>query len=101
RGRGIEALVLGQRVVDVARGRRLVLAVSALRVDVDDGLLADPLQAHLAHDPRVDARGGHGSRSGPALAAPGAVRPAGGRGAEEEVAHGAAAAGGAGDLGED
>jgi hypothetical protein len=54
-------VALRQRVVDVARGR-LVLAVTPALGDVDGGPLADPLQAQLAHDLRVDDRGSHGVR---------------------------------------
>jgi hypothetical protein len=55
-------VALWQRVVDVARGPGLVLAVTAALGDVDGGPLADPLQAQLAHDLRVDDRGRNGVR---------------------------------------
>jgi hypothetical protein len=93
--------VLRQRVVDVAGGAGLVVAVTASLGDVDDGPLSDPLQSYLTHDLRVDDRGGHGSRSRAALVAARAGRPASGRGSEEEVAHRASAARGARNFGED
>jgi len=74
---------------------------SAVPGDVDDGLLANPLEAHLPHDLRVDDRGGDGALRGAALVPARARRSARGRGAEDEVAHRPAAAHGARDLGED
>jgi hypothetical protein len=68
--------------------------------DVHRGVGADSLEANLAHDLRIDDRGGHGARARAASAA-GAGGPAGGCGAEEEVAHRATAACGSRDLGED
>jgi hypothetical protein len=78
-----------------------VAAVPAPPGDVHRGLLADSLEANLAHDLRIDDRGGHGARARAATAATRAKGPAGGRGAEEEVAHRATATCGARDLGED
>jgi hypothetical protein len=86
--------------VDVASGAGLVFVAVTLR-DVDDRLLTDPLQAHLAHDSRIDDRGRNGVRSRAALVSTRAGGTAAGPGAEENVAHRAAAAGGARDLGED
>ena len=101
RGRRIEVTpVLGQRVVDVARSLVSVHAVAAPPGDVDDRLLAESLQAHLADDPRIHDRGSNGARARAALVSARARGSARGRGAEEEVAHRAAAARGARDLGE-
>jgi hypothetical protein len=86
--------VLRQRVVHIAAGR-LVPAVAATLSDVDDGLLADSLQPHLAHDLRIDDSGSNGARSWAAPASARAGRSARGSGSEEEVAHRAAAACGA------
>jgi hypothetical protein len=86
--------------VDVASGAGLVFVAVTLG-DVDGGQLADPLQAHLTHDSRIDDRGGYGARSRAALVSSRAGGTAAGRGAEEKVAHRAAAAGGARDLGKD
>jgi hypothetical protein len=91
--------VLRQRVVDVTARAGLVLAVAATLGEVDGGSREDPLQAHLAHDLRIDDRGSHGARSRAALVS--SRRPACGCGSEEEVAHRAAAARSARDLGED
>jgi hypothetical protein len=85
--------------VDVVAGARLVLAAAATLGEIDGGARADPLQAHLAHDLRIDDRGSHGARSRTALVAAGG--PARGRGSEEEVSHWAATARSARDLGED
>jgi hypothetical protein len=88
--------MLGQRGVDVARLRRIPAAPAS------GGLQANALEANRANDLRIDDRSGNGARAGAASSAATRARgPAGGRGTEEEVAHRATAACGAGDLGED
>jgi hypothetical protein len=91
--------VLRQRIVDVPAGAGLVLAFAPTLGEIDGGARADPLQTHLAHDLRIDDRGSHGACSRATLVP--ARGPARGRCSEEEVAHRAAAARGARDLGED
>jgi len=87
--------VLRQRVVHIAAGR-LVPTVAATLSDVDDGLLADSLQPHLAHDLRIDDSGSNGARSWAAPVSARAGRSTTrGSGSEEEVAHRTAAACGA------
>jgi hypothetical protein len=86
--------------VDVVR-LRCVPGAPALTGNVR-GLQANALEADLAHDLRIDDGGCH--RAGGEAASSAATRagrPAGGRGAEEEVAHRATPACGARDLGED
>jgi hypothetical protein len=86
--------VLRQRVVHIAAGR-FVPAVVATLGDVDDGLLADSLQPHLAHDLRIDDSGSNGACSWAAPVSARAGRSARGSGSEEEVAHWTAATCGA------